>query len=222
MSVTTAVLLATSGVVIAVLSWLGFTAYNVAAPTHGAPIAPTATRTALLVVDAQTAFTTAGPPYGSPAADVGAMFARIEAHKRAAIASGHDVIYVRQVYRDLGARWLVTLTYGGLGNPGSGVELDPRAAPGRAPVFEKAVGDALSVPELDTYLRERNVGTLWLAGLDGAFCVQRTANGALNRGYGVVLLDDAILTGQPAAYARASASLTARGARVQSPRDAPR
>lgn len=80
--------------------------------------------------------------------------------------------------------------------PGSpGTEMDHRLIkiPG-ATTITKNRSDAFSTPELDAYLREYHVDQLLLTGLDGAYCVDATARGALNRGYQVTLLQDGIAT----------------------------
>jgi nicotinamidase/pyrazinamidase len=46
---------------------------------------------------------------------------------------------------------------------------------------------------LESFLILHQVGNLYLVGLDAAYCVHKTALGALNRGYKVTVVKDAIL-----------------------------
>jgi Amidases related to nicotinamidase len=56
------------------------------------------------------------------------------------------------------------------------------------------MGDSFYNPKLDEFLTEQRVNELYLAGLDPEFCVYSTARGALNRGYKVNVITDAILS----------------------------
>ena len=60
--------------------------------------------------------------------------------------------------------------------------------------FTKNRSDAFSSAELDAFLRASQVDRVLLAGLDGAYCVNATARGALNRGYKVTLFPEGIAT----------------------------
>jgi nicotinamidase-related amidase len=60
--------------------------------------------------------------------------------------------------------------------------------------FTTRFADAFSNPELDDFLRTRNVKHLFLAGLDGMLSVNRTARGALKRNYQVTFVRDGIGT----------------------------
>ena len=79
------------------------------------------------------------------------------------------------------------------GSPGTEMDLRLIKVPG-AKTFTKNRSDAFSTLELDAYLRENHVDRLLLTGLDGAYCVDATARGALNRGYQVTLFQDGIAT----------------------------
>ncbi len=52
--------------------------------------------------------------------------------------------------------------------------------------------DAFYTPALDACLRENPVDRVLITGLAGAYCVNATARGALNRGYKVTLFQDGI------------------------------
>lgn len=60
--------------------------------------------------------------------------------------------------------------------------------------FFKYKGDAFSNPELDKFLKQNNVDTVEVIGVDGAACVPMTAIGALKNGYKVVVNEKGIGT----------------------------
>jgi nicotinamidase-related amidase len=61
-------------------------------------------------------------------------------------------------------------------------------------LFTTRFADAFSNPELDDFLRCRNVKHLFIAGLDGMLSVNRTARSALKRNYQVTFIRDGIAT----------------------------
>ncbi len=85
---------------------------------------------------------------------------------------------------------------------------------GDIPYLPKWATSAFVNPALDPWLREREVGTLVLAGLKAAACVSGTAKDAMARGYAVELAADAIACDSDASRRRALESLRARGARL--------
>jgi len=60
--------------------------------------------------------------------------------------------------------------------------------------FTKRISDSFSNPQLDAFLIRNRVDELYLVGLDASYCVHKTALGALNRGYKVTVVDDAVLS----------------------------
>jgi nicotinamidase-related amidase len=81
-----------------------------------------------------------------------------------------------------------------------------------ATYFPKWAGSAFVNPELDPWLRARNVKTLVVAGLMAKACVAATAKDALARVYAVQILADGVACTSDASRARALARLKARGA----------
>lgn len=105
---------------------------------------------------------------------------------------GTPVIYIQNVFTNAFIRGLL----GGVNAPGApGTEMDHQLirVPG-APTFQKDRADAFSNPELDDYLRKLQVDHLVIVGLDAAYCVNATAEGARNRGYRVTLPINAVAT----------------------------
>ena len=66
--------------------------------------------------------------------------------------------------------------------------------------FAKNRTDAFSNRQLEQFLIDQQVTELYLVGLDAAFCVYYTALGALNRGYNVTVVSDAVMTGRNMAH----------------------
>lgn len=75
-----------------------------------------------------------------------------------------------------------------------GTELDPRLHIASDNIFSKEKQDAFSNPELDKFLVKKKINTIYITGLDAAYCVKSTALAALNRKYKVVMISDAIIS----------------------------
>jgi len=78
----------------------------------------------------------------------------------------------------------------------------------------KHAPDGFETGELDIVLRVLNVGRLRIAGQDRLGSVTRTAQAALNRGFDVVLVKDAIIPRDAAQFEEVLVALKGQGARV--------
>jgi nicotinamidase/pyrazinamidase len=175
---------------------------NIGLPTQGKKIEHYETpQKALLVIDIQEDFTgtTARPPY--PFKNSEQLIATVNRVIEEASKQKIIIVYIRQEFdglRDtLISGMLSTLFSGKIsagtaikGNPGT--EIDKRITILSDYVFPKPRGDAFSNPKLDALLIEQQVNELYLVGLDAEYCVHVTAKGALNRGYAVNIITDAI------------------------------
>lgn len=184
-------LAAIAGLVVATIA--GAIAY-VATPTRGEHIANyAAPRKALLVIDIQEDYTgaMAKPPF--PYKNAAALIAATNAAVQRAATHGMVVVYVRQEFDGFWGR-LISRVFAHetalKGSPGAG--LDRRVLVLSSNDFSKPKGDAFSNPALGAFLVQQQVDELYLAGLDAQYCVHNTAKGALNRGYRVHILTDAI------------------------------
>lgn len=198
----------------AVVVVLTYGLYQIATPSHGKPIdRGQATRRALLVVDVQQVFTDSLRQVTSEGA-VEAALARINVLATQAKSTGDLVIYTRNVFSRPATQLVSRLLFRGAGCPGTGgLELDARlTVVGK--VVVKSVGDAFSEGELEDCLQRHQVGEVVLAGLDGIACVQRTARGALQRGYHVQVARSAVLTGFPEKWQACLTKLQDSGATV--------
>lgn len=149
-----------------------------------------APRAALLIVDIQEDYT--GPQAKKRYRDGDRIVRVSNALLAQAQARGAVVVYIKNVIDNP----IMSAITGGVNAPGSpGTEMDRRLikVPG-AMTFTKNRSDAFSNPELDAFLRENHVDRLLLTGLDGAYCVDATVRGALNRGYKVKIFQEGIAT----------------------------
>lgn len=190
-------------ILIAVLIWLGFGVARIGAVSTGPKITPR-DGAALLLVDLQTVFWENGP---YSAADKAAAEQTILAEIEVARANDIPVIALRQEWSLPATKVLARLTMKGQAVAGTaGTEL--------AALFQglvdheivKRVQDGFETGALDALLAQLGVGRLRIVGLDGQYCVAKTAQGALSRGYQVDLVLSGILSGVPD---RAQAALNA-------------
>lgn len=168
---------------------------------------------ALLVIDVQEDLTSVGGKYGWDEAYLKARLEAIAIMAAKARDAEIPVIAIRHVHRLPLIRLMIRLFGQGRGIPGSkGLGLSPAISV--SPDFDvvKVRSDGFSSPEFEGYLAANRVGTLLFTGLDGSHCVQATANGALNRGYRVEIVEDAVLSRDEADWRKHVAELQGRGA----------
>ena len=143
-------------------------------------------RKALVVLDLQEGYagTNARQPVTIPPAT--GLIATVNRLIDKAEASGMEVAYIRQVFSNN----LFVRLHGGRRQ--GRVIIDRRIKVINANDFEKNRTDAFSNRQFEQLLIERQVDELYLVGVDAAFCVYYTALGALNRGYKVTVVTDAV------------------------------
>jgi len=183
-------------IIIPVLMFTTTIIVNMFTPTRGKRIIsyPRPTR-ALLVMDIQESCArescVTGPlpattPFGKMIQSVNSL---IECFDRA----GLEIAYVRQVFSSN----FITRLHSGRILAG---RMEPRICRWVSVVnkndFAKNRTDAFSNRRLEQFLINREVNEIFLVGLDAAFCVYYTALGALQRGYRVTVVTDAIMTGR--------------------------
>lgn len=150
---------------------------------------------AVLVIDIQEDFTgvTAKPPF--PYRDSARLISTVNMITEMASNNNIFIVYIRQELAGFTGKLLSNLIAGGVsikGNPGT--EIDKRISILSSTIFPKARSDAFSNPGLGEFLCENQVNELFLVGLDADGCIHATAQGALNRGYKVNIIEDAIVT----------------------------
>ncbi len=143
-------------------------------------------RKALVVLDIQEGYsgTNARQPVTAPPTT--GMLATVNRLIDMASESAMEVAYIRQVFSNN----LFVRLHGGrrVGK----VIIDRRIKVINGNDFEKNRTDAFSSRPFEQLLIDRHVDELYLVGVDAAFCVYYTACGALNRGYRVVVVTDAV------------------------------
>lgn len=187
--------------------------YRNGRPTKGAKIgAYAAPRTALLVIDIQEDYT--GPQARKRFRDGDRIVAVSNALIAQAQSQGMPVVYIQNHVDNPLLAWML----GGVNAPGApGTEMDARLPrfPGLR-TYSKNRSDAFANPALDAYLREQRVDQLLITGLDAAYCVNATTQGALNRGYAVTLYTDGLATETGTPIEDLAAQWRALGAQVKS------
>lgn len=143
-------------------------------------------RKAVVVLDIQEGYsgTEARRPVTAPPAT--GMLATVNRLIDMAAESDMEVAYIRQVFSNN----LFVRLHGGrrVGK----VMIDRRIKVINGNDFEKNRTDAFSNRRFEQLLIDRQVDELYLTGVDADYCVYYTAIGALNRGYRVVVVTDAV------------------------------
>ena len=174
--------------------WLGNGVRRISSVSVGETI-PDRSGSALLLIDLQSVFWERGPY--SDAAKTSAA-AVILGEAEAAKAQNHPVIAVRQEWSIPSTKAVAKLTMKGQAIQGSdGTELEKRFSQLPDHIIVKRVQDAFETGELDTLLKNLNVGQLRLVGLDFNYCVLKTALAARNRGYDVTVVKAGTLSAAP-------------------------
>ncbi|MBI5847266.1 MAG: cysteine hydrolase [Nitrospirae bacterium] len=145
-------------------------------------------RKALVVLDIQEGYTgtAARQPVTRP--PTGGMLFIVNSLIDKAAESGMEVAYIRQVFSNN----LFVRLHGGRRQ--GRVIIDRRIKVINENDFEKNRTDAFSSRQFEQFLIDRHVNELFLVGVDAAYCVFYTALGALNRGYKVTVVTDAVLS----------------------------
>ena len=146
---------------------------------------------ALLVIDVQEDYTglfgKEPPLFMNVDAQIGTINKLIDSASK----SGMQIAYIRQIFdNNYLTRKFIGRTIDGL----PGTEIDKRVRVVNNNDFTKKISDAFSNPQLEAFLINNHVDELYLVGLDAAYCVYYTALGALNRGYKVTVIEDALMT----------------------------
>jgi maleamate amidohydrolase len=160
--------------------------------TIGAPIpAYTAPLTAVLAVDLQQDFLSDGGRMQIACTQVDSLLRAANAVLDSARQRGWRVVHIGNEFSS--SDWLRNLVQRGAAIRGTpGAELDERVSGVSDVYFPKNSRDAFANPALDEWLRVQAVDTLIVFGVMGDACVRATVLGALNRGYQVTLVKDAV------------------------------
>lgn len=203
-------------VALATVLWLAHGVRRINSVSSGPAIAQRS-GTAVLLIDLQNVFWTSDT-YDAPSKERVSL--RIIEEMEKARHAGIPILALRQEWSIPSTVVIAKLLMKGQAVAGTtGVELVDRFASGVDHVVVKRLQDGFETGELDVLLERLNIGHLTLAGLDGNYCVARTAQAALQRGYSVELFEDAILTADQNRFEKTRASLAQAGARLSSVED---
>ena len=161
-------------------------------PTIGPRISSYADSTkALLIIDVQDDFTGMSGRKEPIFKNVDNQIAKINKLIDKASSSEMQIVYVRHLFsNNFITRNIIGRSIEGL----PGTELDARIKVVSANGFTKKISDAFSNWKLSEFLTAHHVKELYLTGLDGVYCVYKTALGGMNRGYQVTVVTDAVIS----------------------------
>ncbi len=103
-----------------------------------------------------------------------------------------EIIYIVQEYNR--NPWDQIVAFGKFTKGTDSVILDDRLDIVSEVKFTKNRSDTFSNSDFEEYLVKENIDTIYLLGVDAYACVMRTAQGGVNRGYGVIAVKDCIGT----------------------------
>jgi nicotinamidase-related amidase len=148
--------------------------------------------TALLMIDLQTVFWEAGTFDETAKADAKAqILAAVDEAKLA----GTPVIAIRQVWSIPSTKAVAKLLMKGQAIEGQlGTEIAAPFDNLADHIVVKRVQDGFETKELDKILAQLDVGNLRIVGLDTNYCVAKTALAARQRGYGVEIVRQGVLS----------------------------
>ena len=194
--------------VIVLVIWLFIGAKKIGHVSQGSKIGDRP-NSAILLIDLQTIFWESGPY------DEESKFkaqSAIEAEVLQAQDAGSPVIAIRQEWSILSTKIIAKLLMKGQAIAGSkAIELAVPFADMANHTLTKRVQDAFETGKLDVLLEQLDVGTLRILGLDGNYCVAKTAQGARQRGFDVAIVTAGVLVGNPAKYKSVLNTLNAAG-----------
>lgn len=191
---TTILLILFGGIITVALAAALFMYRSMFVATRGKKIASYGRpRAALVVLDLQEGYSGSGERQPVTQVREGSIFAIINRLIDGAAATGMEVAYIRQVFSNN----LFVRMHGGrrVGK----VMVDRHIKLINNNDFAKNRTDAFSSREFEELLIDRQVNELYLTGVDAAYCVYYTALGALNRGYRVTVVTDAVASRTPLA-----------------------
>jgi nicotinamidase/pyrazinamidase len=89
---------------------------------------------------------------------------------------------------------LINLVNSTMAKGSVGASLDKRLDATSDYLLVKRKNDPFTNPDLDRILEEEKIGSLVVVGLDAAHCISSTIEAALNRGYQIIVIEEAVIT----------------------------
>lgn len=159
--------------------------------TQGTPIQDYGTpRSALMIIDVQEATTgsvSLNPTYQEQA---GSLIPLLNSLAATADSLEIPVIYITSIVTNP----LINILNSTMAEGTVGTGIDHRLIRPASYLIEKKRNDSFRNTELDGLLRDLKVNHLYITGLDAAHCVDCTLRAALNRGYSISVIEDAVIS----------------------------
>ncbi len=146
--------------------------------------------TALLIIDVQKNLVTRGERLSVDYNQALTLVKNINKIIQHSVEKNYQIIYIKNVFRKNSV--INYLSGRTMEDGSSGSEIDERIKIVNHNIFEKNQMDSFTNHEFEKFLIENTVSRLIIVGLDAADCVDKTIKGALNRGYKVTVVGDAI------------------------------
>jgi nicotinamidase-related amidase len=176
------------------------------------------TKTAALVIDIQEGYTGMYAKEDTHSKQAKALIENTNRVISAAYEAGIQVLYIQQQTEN----WLINWLDGGSMAEGSpAVEIDQRVKIVSLHQFKKRKSDAFSSHDMDVFLNEMQINRLIITGLDMAGCAYNTSQAALNRGYEVFVIEEAVISSSDELKQEKLVELSQAGAIVLSVEDLP-
>ncbi|WP_417783364.1 cysteine hydrolase family protein [Terasakiella pusilla] len=173
------------------------------------------TKSALLLIDIQDDYLSPDLPFPFPADQVDQLLTNSTQVIDHAQTSEMEIIYIQHIFDGFLGRLTSRLFLKGHGVCSrKGIKITERLPLRSDHIFVKNKRNAFTNPALDSFLNDRGIQHLYLAGLDGIYCVNSTAKGALDQGYQITLIEDAIITVSKKKWQKCCANLCQRGAKT--------
>ncbi len=177
-------------------------------------------KSALLVIDIQKDNVSSASPYPFDPADVSSLIETVNQLTSSCASSHIPIIFIRQVFDGLIGTLFSKLLLKGITLKGSpGTELDDRLKTEGSLQIDKSRQNGFIGTNLQAELEKLDVDTIYICGLDGAYCVSATAKGGLLSGRNVIYIDDAIITNKPKRWGKLRTETTSQGAKICSSED---
>ena len=121
------------------------------------------------------------------------------------------VIYVRFETTN----WIMNILGSGILAKGSpGIEIDKRIKIVSDYVITRNKMDAFTSAKLEPLLKDLNINCLDFIGLDAAYCIDRTAKAAINRGFSARVIEDAVISSNSKQLSKSLKSYPSAGIRL--------
>lgn len=150
----------------------------------------------ILVIDVQNKLTAVDNPEKAAKLQVGPFIDNIKIVLKKLDKT--EAVYIRQEFSRNSLLSFILPMFPEEGE--AGTEINSLVFRDNSRIFTKSKADAFTNPSLQKYLESKHAGTLYITGLAAEACVERTIMGAVQKGYRVIVIKEAVISmygGQP-------------------------